>query len=770
MKTLTLFRLIVCVALLVTPGLIFIATQTETNTQDVHTWLPNGTQEREQYDQFLTLFGHDDDILISWAGCTLEDPRLHQLTDRLRSSNESSGLFRAIINGQTVLQRLTDNRLGLSESAARKRLANVFLGPDGKTTGIVLQLSDAGRRDRKSTLRRALRETDHVAGLERESLRIGGSSYISSEIDKSTNRSLLLSAPAILICLVITFCCLRSVRLTVITLSVAGLAALTSVAMVTGLGYKINGLLVLMPVLVLVLTLSGCIHLCGYYRKVIQDQPNRSATELAMRSLSFGWRPSCMAMLTTSVGILMLSTSHIEAVRHFGSFSALSIVIALGILLLLYPALLAVWPAGATETQALRSAKRKSPKLLGFKPSVSKSRMATLILLGVLVMGPTAFLGLGKIKTTLSPTKMFPENSDVNESFRWINDNWTSLESIEVLVGFPKSQGTMLEQLKTVTRLHGATRKTENVCSAFSLANLTPPISNRRTLKASAKRQTLNAKLMEHKESLIAQRIIAEDETTRYWRIHLGVKIENDSDYQNVMSDVRKSIALTKPNLKLSPKVSLTGIWPLSAAGRHQLFSDLAYSFLMAFGIITPVVMIILRGVWVGLVAMIPNVFPALIFFGSLGWLGLSVDIGTILTASVGMGIAVDDTLHFIEWYSREQKKSRCPVTAIKATVAQCASPMFYTTLICSGGLFLFAFSQFIPPRQFAYAIVALLGLALVCDLILLPALMIGPLGFIFRTKPVTDADRVILAFENREIEDRPEPLLTETQVGKRAA
>ena len=139
--------------------------------------------------------------------------------------------------------------------------------------------------------------------------------------------------------------------------------------------------------------------------------------------------------------------------------------------------------------------------------------------------------------------------------------------------------------------------------------------------------------------------------------------------------------------------------------------------------------MLIMRGIVVGLITMIPNVMPALIFFGSMGWLGLDVSIGTILTASVGLGIAVDDTLHFLQWYVQERRAGASRDSAAWSAVKQCFRPMLSTTLICGCGLVVFAASEFIPTQQFAMAIVVLLGLALVCDIVLLPLLILGPLG-----------------------------------------
>ena len=104
----------------------------------------------------------------------------------------------------------------------------------------------------------------------------------------------------------------------------------------------------------------------------------------------------------------------------------------------------------------------------------------------------------------------------------------------------------------------------------------------------------------------------------------------------------------------------------------------------------------------------------------------------SILTACVGLGIAVDDTLHFLEYYMRQKRRTSDRPEAVWATFWHCGRPMLQTTMICAAGLCVFSFSHFVPARQFSFAIVVLLGLALVCDLLLLPAMIIGPFGRFF--------------------------------------
>ena len=220
------------------------------------------------------------------------------------------------------------------------------------------------------------------------------------------------------------------------------------------------------------------------------------------------------------------------------------------------------------------------------------------------------------------------------------------------------------------------------------------------------------------------------------WRIRVALQC-GGAEQQAVCQKIDEACNDAVGGMTQPPETWATGIWMMTSCGRSQILRDLATSFIMAFFIITPIVMLLLRGFIVGLLAMIPNVLPTLAFFGVLGWIGMEVDIGTLLTASVGLGIAVDDTLHFLHVFRRELK-THDRHTATFNTMRHCWRPMLFTSLICAAGLALFVMSSFVPARQFSIAIVVLLGSAAICDLVVLPALILSPLGHYFDAESAT--------------------------------
>ena len=172
-----------------------------------------------------------------------------------------------------------------------------------------------------------------------------------------------------------------------------------------------------------------------------------------------------------------------------------------------------------------------------------------------------------------------------------------------------------------------------------------------------------------------------------------------------------------------------TGVIPLIYKAQRQLLQDLFRSFLAAFAVIAVVLVFVLRSLTAAALAMIPNLFPAVVVFGGLEWINVPIQIGSVMTASAALGIAVDDTVHFLTWFRRGLQNGLPRASALKDAFDRCAGAMMHTTFICAGGLLVFTVSSFVPILHFAWLMVALLLSALIGDLVLLPSILAGPLG-----------------------------------------
>ena len=124
-------------------------------------------------------------------------------------------------------------------------------------------------------------------------------------------------------------------------------------------------------------------------------------------------------------------------------------------------------------------------------------------------------------------------------------------------------------------------------------------------------------------------------------------------------------------------------------------------------------------------------------------WAGykIPVDIASILTASVALGIAIDDTLHFVTWFKIGQQKGLLRADAVRYAYSKCSTAMCQTTLIFCSALLVFLQTEFLPIRTFAILMVLMLNGALLGDLVLLPAILAGKLGtFVSRNRTISSA------------------------------
>jgi predicted RND superfamily exporter protein len=152
-----------------------------------------------------------------------------------------------------------------------------------------------------------------------------------------------------------------------------------------------------------------------------------------------------------------------------------------------------------------------------------------------------------------------------------------------------------------------------------------------------------------------------------------------------------------------------------------------------------------------GIMAMIPNVFPMILLFGLLGWVRLPLDIGSTMTASIALGMAVDGTFHFLTFFRRglarggsdaaatTSRTNPAPAAVRTAAVHEAyrhsATALAQSAIVCGLGILVFAASSFAPTRRFAWMLSLLVWAALIGDLVVLPALLAGPAGKWFRPR-----------------------------------
>ena len=256
-------------------------------------------------------------------------------------------------------------------------------------------------------------------------------------------------------------------------------------------------------------------------------------------------------------------------------------------------------------------------------------------------------------------------------------------------------------------------------------------------LGESGYRNVLNKRLEAHRGELIKDAYLAETPNQELWRISIRVAALQGIDYGVFIDDIKHHV---EPVVEAEQKedgaglegVTYTGLTPVVYMAERALLDGLVDSFFGAFAMIAAVMTVVFRSLRAGLFTMLPNVWPMALVFGTMSWLGIALDIGTMMTASVAMGVCVDDTVHFANWFRRARRLGLNQRDATVMAFENAAGAIYQSTVIVALGLVTFALSTFMPTRRFGILMCTLLACGLVADLVLTPAMLAGYLGRFF--------------------------------------
>lgn len=762
------FRFLLCFAFLALLPLVALAAlqAMQTSNNNVQRWLPPETPETKRYAWYREMFGEDELGFVSWEGCQLGDPRLDELQAILAPQKGKAAdpkhreLFHEITTANQVVANLTAPPFELSQEEATERVTGLVLGPD-KTAFAIFTLTAAGEGRREAAVEELKQVVTEQLGIPEEDLKLGGPAVVNATVDAESERAIFnwVVLSAILASAAAAWS-LRSVMLTLFVFFVAGFSALAGLTLVYLSGGQMNLVLVVMPVLLGLLGMAAAVHLVNYYREA---QTKVGLADAPTKAVQMALVPCFLSAFTTAIGLGSLYASEILPVREFGTYAAIGTLLSLGVLLLWLPATLQILPV---KSKGSHESSMHGRYLGVFADRVIHWHTPALVL--CLLAMVTLCIGTAFIKTTIRPMKFFPETSDLYQDYVWLEGRLGPLVPIEVVIEFENSVNSLefLERLEFVHKIEKEIRQIEGISDTFSPVTYVPPEPvfgtdrQRYSWRELAVRKRLNKELLESREEFVEARYLAGQppldlkEATPEQRQAAGKEYYHISARVSALSKVpyyehaNRIAERVDPLLAQARKEGIAGVTAYYTGmdvvfflAQQKLLEGLFTSFLTAFALIAIVMSVLLRGIVAGLLSMLPNVFPAIFIFGLMGWLtrfGLpdfEVDIGSMMTASAAMGIAVDGTLHFLTWFRRGVDRGLTRPEAVKTAYLHCGQAMYQTTLIAGLGIIVFWQSSFLPVSRFGLLMGLLLLAGLIGDLLLLPAMLVSPLGRCFVPK-----------------------------------
>ena len=579
-------------------------------------------------------------------------------------------------------------------------------------------------------------DKDRPAGVETF---LAGGIMINHEFNKVTKENeTILPALGVILVLAMTYILFRSIPKNIIVISVIAMSLCWTLGFYSMMGYTYNAVSGLIIPLIVILSIANTVHIIEYYDEVRKEN-NRRTSYLA--TLQYITIPCFITSITTSFGLLSLWASPITAVQHFGITSAAGIMFAFIISIVLVPFMLTLVP-----TQARVHHRHWGHMLAGIFHI--NERGYWLILFATLLC--IIFFGLGVKRVAIETNELewFPKDSDVYVNSMMLDKYLAGVGTLELILEGEENILQDPEILKKVDALSEEIQQMPGVKKIISLTNYVKSVN--RALNAN----NPEAYTVPYSRELIAQEILlfsfsssGTEELERVvnmdyskGRIAIKIKYASSQETRGLISQVEEKAMQAFSGTEV--KVSLTGGSHLFSMLDKYIVESQIKTFSLAFILVIGILFVVFRSFRYGLLCILPNILPITMIIGIMGWCSINLNVGTVMIASVALGICADDTIHFLSRFRKEfSAKDQSMNKALRKTTIFVGRAVIFTSLISIGGFSIVVISNFRPARDFGLLLSMTLLLALICDLFVLPASMMAARKFFARkSQPETEA------------------------------
>lgn len=668
------------------------------------------------YQRSKHIFGGDEFAFVAWTDPDLNTSAGLERTEALAEQlEEIPGIEeRSVQDLASALRPAKLPFLSLKEETLRELSRGILLGEDNQTTAVVARLTSEDRApiSRAETIERIRNVAESFAG--KTGLRtylVGEPIQVQEMFRYVEEDGLWLWIYSALLLIFVILILFRSVRWTLLPVFVVVVTVLWTRAVLVVSGMQLSMVSSMLNSLVTIIGIATVIHVAVNFRERRRslDRVTALRDTLARLTLPIFW--TCM---TTAAGFAALISSRISPVQSFGIMMTLAsmLVLVAAATLISGGALLGRY--GAEVGQA--PGEERLEYFLG-RITHGVERHPQLMSILAIVLASVSLLGFFRLHVETDFSKNFRASSPIVQGLDFVETRLGGAGTWEVNFAAPAELTT--EYLDQVRELAARLRELEidgerpltKVIALTDGLDLIPSIPFF-TARLSQKLSTLERMQPEYLTSLYnpdAQRM----------RIMLRARERQPSETKlQLIEQVRATARET------FDEAETTGLFVLLAFLIESLMRDQWVSFLLAAAGIGSLMTIAFGSLWIGLISLVPNVFPIVLVIGTMGWIGLPINIATAMIASVSMGLTVDSSIHFMSSYQRVRRRGGSFSEALHETHQGVGRALVFANFALVCGFLVLTASHFIPLVYFGVLVsVAMLG-GLIGNLVLLPLLL----------------------------------------------
>ena len=425
-----------------------------------------------------------------------------------------------------------------------------------------------------------------------------------------------------------------------------------------------------------------------------------------------------------------LLINRIVEIRFFALFSCFGILTMLLIFLTFLPAVMALLPFPRKSKGPELPVKEKLlDRFLSFIIRLNlQHQKLTLGLIALISL--LGILGISRIQVETNPMDFFKESTPIAQNFNDIYRDMAGSFPINVVINSnqddyfenPQHLAEIVRVQEFLSSLQGVD-KTISFCDYLKLVNYATN-QYRDELYALPEEGFEVRMLINSFKTMLGLDMLGRfmNENFSGTNIVLRTHISSSNDFLNTQKIIETYLA---ENLPPGFTYQVTGIGVVISHSSRLITDGQIKSLGLTLVLVFAIMFLLFMSFKVGIIGILPNCFPIIVSFGVMGWLGIPLSMATSLIAGVAIGLAVDDTIHYLVGYNHEFKKDLNKERALQSTVRHMGKPIIFTTLTISLGFSVLLFSSFKPTAVFGLLMVITMVSALVADLILLPSLML---------------------------------------------
>ncbi len=676
-------------------------------------------------------------------------------------SNSDAPLQERLDSFKTLKDEDVDKERGFKEILESPVFRNFVISEDGKTSGIIVNIKkNQPLEDFKNKSQRELEEyldqikkRNHQNILEiRDVIKsyedigriyLGGIPMIADDMMTFIKSDILTFGLGVLLFIITTLWILfRKIIWIIVPISSCFFSVIIMMGFLGLLGWKVTVISSNFIALMLILTMAMNIHISTRFLQLRKSNPSKTKLEILTLTTSKMFWPILYTVLTTIIAFLSLIFSEIKPIIDFGWMMTFGLITSFIITFTLLPTLL-----NFTPTKNISIIEDKSSKITRIFRNLSSNYQIPIFIITIII-SCVSIIGISKLEVENSFINYFSKNTEIYKGMKLIDEELGGTTPLEVILKFPDSKnikndedndfedwGDESEQdnekywftkdkVDTITNVHNyldSLPQTGKVLSFSSIINVATKLNNNKPL-GTLEMGVLYSKIPDSiKTEIIDPYISIKDNEARIsLRIIDSQENLRRNDLINKINfDLQNELGIKKDQYKLAGVLILF----------NNLLQSLFKSQILTLGLVMigifVMFLILFKNIKLSLIGVVPNFIAAFFVLGFIGLLGIPLDMMTITIAAITIGIAVDNSIHYIYRFKEEFQKIKDYKETLKKCHSTVGAAILNTSITIIFGFSILVLSKFIPTIYFGVFTGLAMLLAMISVLTLLPSLIL---------------------------------------------